>query len=257
MPGERRRSPTSSPRTATIRAAWSRPQRVIPPKIPTHHHRPVAEAQAIPQIPNTVIVCGHTPLAATLHTGVAKPKTTAASSGLALGQVPPHRQEHERHGAGHQQRRRHPARHGRERRRPDQPVRRQGGRDDTRRAADHRVPVRSLEHPFVAQGVVVEQRDADALDPGVAHRGQVPGAELRGPDVHADQRVGDGERRRRAGRRGRAGLPGTIPAHSAASRPPRRPPPPAWRTLWLGIGRRASVAALELCPKPREPAPCS
>ena len=63
-------------------AAWSRPQRVIPPKSPANHQRSRSAAQAMPAIPSTVSVCGHMPFAATLQTGVVKPNaraTTAAS----------------------------------------------------------------------------------------------------------------------------------------------------------------------------------
>ena len=75
-----RRQPSTTPSTATITAACSRPQSVMPPKRPTTHQRLVAQPQAMPAMPSSVTVCGHTASAATVHTGVAKPRTATAAA---------------------------------------------------------------------------------------------------------------------------------------------------------------------------------
>ena len=73
-----RRQPSTTPRRATITAACSRPQSVMPPNRPTTHQRLVAQPQAMPAMPSSVTVCGHTASAAIVHTGVAKPRTATA-----------------------------------------------------------------------------------------------------------------------------------------------------------------------------------
>ena len=96
--GDRRAQPTTRPRTATTSAACSRPQRVTPPKTPTSHHRRVAEAQAIPAMPRMHTVWDHRASAAMVHTGVASPRTTQATSAWDDRDQSAQRQEHEHQG---------------------------------------------------------------------------------------------------------------------------------------------------------------
>ncbi|UUZ59736.1 hypothetical protein [Nocardioides sp. B-3] len=53
-------------------------------KTPAMSHRSFAALHAKPQMPMTVRVCGHMPLAPTLHTGVVKPRTTEARTASRL-----------------------------------------------------------------------------------------------------------------------------------------------------------------------------
>ena len=77
--GSRRRQLTRSPTTATMTATCSRPHKMMPPKAPTSHQRWVLAAHDMPAMPRMVTVCGQSPLAATLHTGVANPKVRTAT----------------------------------------------------------------------------------------------------------------------------------------------------------------------------------
>ena len=167
-------------------AACSRPHTTTPPNSPTSHHRSRAAAQAMPAMPRTVSVWGHSAVRRDAPHRGGEAEHGGAEQRVALREVDAQREEHQRDGRRREQRRGQRTRGVGGAGRAEEPV---AGQARATTPGDRPMTV----WPFAASrthtsrnGWVSMSGQDEALDPRHARRRDAPRRDVGGPHVEAD-----------------------------------------------------------------------